>query len=633
MPIVTPIQEPQRIAFFRGDVNSVTVQSGSLSTAINSAQVYYNASQNTFVAQSGGMYYNDWTNADGWKNSSNQPLLGVLFIDINARKGYRFYEEVSTSTSGATTTVIIRRVSSESLVSNLLSLITANGTCKVTSDLVLMGSVTLERNTTIVFDKGTISGNTASGASPSYLIGNNTAIMAPVTQIFVGSNLKLQGVWNVSESYGEWWGAQGDGSTDDSYALQSALDFPAGSVKILNKIYVVNTPLNITQPLVFQGERQYNDHNGFPRIVGRSAGMPYILGISSSFVTLRNFIVKYEDSDPSFVGIKTTAEYHRLVLEGVGTSSCNTGFYLHTFLTTLDRCTTIGGNIGFIIEGGTSVTMQNCFVKSFVEHAYYLHNLTYSTLINCCADSHNTSSPDGTTGGSHERSVHGHTYYIHDCKGLNLLNCAAEQVSKGFAVDNCDSILISNCRMDMQRISNCKQNGSNGTNADGYKYHGSWLYCSNVRRLVIDGAYLYNNLELSEEDNIVVDYSSWHHGWYSQKNLIYSYQDPTVSNVSIRLKNIYMAGNMSKTDNTSVNQYLRSSIISKEGNNNNIIIEYDHWKRHGSSAEMPKGRGVIDNDYSDYSFDDMVGVGFTYLMVANRSYSMQVWTGSNWINI
>lgn len=620
MPIVTPIQEPQRIAFFRGDVNSVTVQSGSLSTVIDSAQVYYNASQNTFVAQSGGLYYNDWSNADGWKNSSNQPLLGVLFIDINARKGYRFYEEVSTSTSGATTTVIVRRVSSESLVSNLLSLITANGTCKVTSDLVLMGSVTLERNTTIVFDKGTISGNTASGASPSYLIGNNTAIMAPVTQIFVGSNLKLQGVWNVSESYGEWWGAQGDGSTDDSYALQSALDFPAGSVKILNKIYVVNTPLNITQPLVFQGERQYNDHAGVPRIVGRGNSMSYVIGISSSFVTLKNFTVKYEGHGSSVVGICTTDEYYRLVLEGVAANSCNTGFYLHTFLTTIERCTTTGVSVGFYIHGGTSVTMQNCFVKSFIEHAYYLLGLTYSTLTNCCADSHNISAPDGTTGDNHVRSVYGHTYSIKNCKSLSLLNCASEQVSKGFAVDNCDTILISNCRMDMQRISNCKIEDTS------HKYYGCWLYCVNVRRLVVDGAYLLNNL-----DGTGNDYSSWHDGWYSRSNLVYTWAAGNITDSCIHLKNVFMTGRDNPSTLDGVSQYLRSSLITR--NNSNVIVEYDHWKRSGTTANCPKGRSSGDTDFSEYSFDDLVGVGFIYMEEDNDIRTMKVWTGSVWKNV
>ena len=58
------------------------------------------------------------------------------------------------------------------------------------------------------------------------VIGNNTCIRADKRKIF-NIDLHIQGVWNVDIAYPEWYGARGDGKTDDRIPIQNTIDaFP-----------------------------------------------------------------------------------------------------------------------------------------------------------------------------------------------------------------------------------------------------------------------------------------------------------------------------------------------------------------------------------------------------------------------
>jgi hypothetical protein len=69
------------------------------------------------------------------------------------------------------------------------------------------GSVTIPVGCTLSFVGGSISNG--------ILTGTNTGIKASTTKIF-GNNLTISGQWNYDEAYPEWFGAVGDGTTDDT---------------------------------------------------------------------------------------------------------------------------------------------------------------------------------------------------------------------------------------------------------------------------------------------------------------------------------------------------------------------------------------------------------------------------------
>lgn len=86
--------------------------------------------------------------------------------------------------------------------------------------------ITIPQNCVLEFEGGSINGGT--------IIGNNTIIKASPLKIF-SLTTELVGSWNVGYWYPEWFGAIGDGVTDDTEALQK---LNGKSILLSNKIYL-----------------------------------------------------------------------------------------------------------------------------------------------------------------------------------------------------------------------------------------------------------------------------------------------------------------------------------------------------------------------------------------------------------
>jgi len=88
------------------------------------------------------------------------------------------------------------------------------------------------------------------------IVGKNTRISARIRQIF-GDNLALSGSWDVQESYPEWFGAVGDGVTDDTWSIRRTMrSVLQCRVVFQHKTYIVNVlpgTDNDTQRIIFGG--------------------------------------------------------------------------------------------------------------------------------------------------------------------------------------------------------------------------------------------------------------------------------------------------------------------------------------------------------------------------------------------
>ncbi|HEX6183781.1 MAG TPA: hypothetical protein VFZ44_07720 [Pyrinomonadaceae bacterium] len=134
---------------------------------------------------------------------------------------------------------------------NLSSAVSSAGsaqkTIRVATSQSVAASLTIPKNVTLEFtDTGVIS--VASGQTLTL----QGAVLAPPRQIFSGAGLvRFTGNKSVNEVSPEWWGAAGDGTTDDTGAVQAAIDSVGGlidaTVQLRGRVYLIAGALRDTR--------------------------------------------------------------------------------------------------------------------------------------------------------------------------------------------------------------------------------------------------------------------------------------------------------------------------------------------------------------------------------------------------
>lgn len=91
--------------------------------------------------------------------------------------------------------------------------------------------VVIGDNSTLEFREGSLNNG--------FIVFNNTKILTKTRRVF--SNNSYQGSLNVETAYPEWFGAKGDGITDDTQSIQDAMDVSNYVSGIKGKVYAVRT--------------------------------------------------------------------------------------------------------------------------------------------------------------------------------------------------------------------------------------------------------------------------------------------------------------------------------------------------------------------------------------------------------
>lgn len=314
----------------------------------------------------------------------------------------------------------------ENLSAAVQSPITADK-CIVISSKQTVGNLTIPVNRSLhILNGGRIKVN--SGA----ILTINGPFYAGLNQAFeTGSAVYFTGTHGV-EVYPQWFGAQGNGSHDDTIALQSAIDslftndeeVTGGIVKLPRGKYIISKTLVIDSKkkthldsISIQGVGKTSS-----KIICRMSnvnmnGIEFRASIHSS---LKNLTIS---GAPNNGIIFKGPIYSQIQLDNVKSSNNGgSGFYFergHTFQVSNCFAKSNKGN-GFHFSGyHTSVISLNNYADSNGGNGYYINDISYSTFTGCASDN------NGFSG-----------YYISNATGLSFVNCGAESnMRAGFSVE------------------------------------------------------------------------------------------------------------------------------------------------------------------------------------------------------
>ena len=343
------------------------------------------------------------------------------------------------------------------------------------------------------------------------LVGNNTCLDAQPYQLF-GEDLSIDGTWNVSIAYPEWFGAKGDGINDDRIAIQRCIN-SFDATHLFNKTYLLKSLsdidkgicLNIPEFKTLEGEYVGNaiSHINRPSTLQISSSLKpkCILHLEKGTNVIRNISIsgnsksqyanyasiREGDFDNQIIGIGTTGKtirYNRF--ENIGIAYCYYAFKMSTWMTIFDNCSAKCCVYGMRITGGTTINARNCYMGSIIKSAYYISNVVYSKFETLAADGcgWGVLEKEGATSVFDDKTHY--IYRIEDCNSVTFSNCGQEAGFRTISFASSEYCDISGFYLGAYQIKNDK------IKRDAYIYVGKECRAITLRNIrhYIDGKFI-----------------------------------------------------------------------------------------------------------------------------------------------
>lgn len=272
---------------------------------------------------------------------------------------------------------------------------------KITKDIDLGGgTLTIPEGCTLDFQGGSFSNGTISG--------NNTKIKANLEKIF-GDTLSLSGSWNIIEVYPEWFGAKGDGTSDDTdyitQAIRTAKSMVCKPWVKLCSTYLVTDTIYLPQFCKLCGNSSpsftldESEKNRVTLIANFSNKKKAILE-SDTMLNGRRLAYNETVQDRDFDGGKATrtvgiyikdisidsvsGSYHNAIYSAIKLTSSPSSIIENVF--------TKGTIIGIFGSAMWTTTISNCYILSY-GYGIYAQSMNNGGLFNNYIDGYDIYSP------------------------------------------------------------------------------------------------------------------------------------------------------------------------------------------------------------------------------------------------
>lgn len=239
-------------------------------------------------------------------------------------------------------------------------------------------------------------------------------------------------VYNVKSPL---YGAIGDGTHDDTAAIQAALNAAnaagGGVVYLPAGQYKISSALTMYNRITLRGDGDY-----VTNIVQSSTSANGLIGSSLIYIIIEHLRLTGPGSGTG-EGINFTTEFDYCILRDMSATGWgSTGIEIEQpIVTNLTRVTSFNnGGAGIFIHdnlttgAGTSVSFDSCWTHDNVSNGFSIRGMTYCSFQACASDNHINSGKAG--------------YLIDGCTGFTFTGCGSEGNNFGWQVSGSSTGIV-----------------------------------------------------------------------------------------------------------------------------------------------------------------------------------------------